>query len=75
MVTERWVNYVDRADPVAVDSHIRDDFRANDAGVRVDDDIVINDYVTSSGDRKPHKSYGYLRTPELSHHILEFLNP
>ena len=73
VVRERWVNYADRTDPVAVDSHLRDDFRANDDGIRVEDDMVFNDYVTSTGERKPHKSYGYLRTPELSQHIREFL--
>lgn len=73
VVTEKWVNYADRADPVAVDSHIRDDFGPNDADVQVEDDLIINDYVTSDGVRHPHKSYGYLRTPELSHHIRQFL--
>ncbi len=73
VVTEKWVNYADRRDPVAVDAHLRDDFKANTRDIRVEDDLVLNDYVTSSGESKPHKSYGYLRTPELSEHIRRFL--
>ena len=73
VVTERWVNYADRRDPVTIDTHLRDDFGENDAGVRVEDDIVINDYVGPKGDRDSHKSYGYLRTPELWEHIRDFL--
>ena len=73
MVTERWVNYADRRDPVTIDTHLRDDFGENDLHVRVEDDLVINDYVSPKGDRNSHKSYGYLRTPELSEHIRDFL--
>jgi hypothetical protein len=73
VVTERWVNYADRRDPVAIDTHLRDDFGPNDAGVQVEDDMVINDYVGPKGERDSHKSYGYLRTPELSEHIRGFL--
>ena len=76
VVTERWVNYADRRDPVALDIHLRDDFGPNDAGVRVEDDIIINDYVNPvDKDRNTHKSFGYLRTPELSEHIRDFLRP
>ena len=74
VVTERWVNYADRADPVAIDTHLRDDFGPNDAGVQAEDDLVINDYVSPSGDRSGHKSYGYLRTPELSDQVRDFLS-
>ena len=74
VVTERWANYADRSDPVAIDVHLRDDFGPNDAGVRVEDDMVITDFVGPvSGQRNPHKSYGYLRSPELSVHIRDFL--
>lgn len=74
VVTERWANYADRRDPVAIDTHLMDDFGENDAGVRVEeDDMVMNDYVGPKGERDGHKSYGYLRTPELSEHIRDFL--
>lgn len=73
VVTERWVNYADRKDVVAIDTHLRDDFRENDSGIRVEDDLVLNSYVGLNGDVNSHKSYGYLRTPELSSHIRSFL--
>ena len=73
VVTEGWVNYADRGDPVAVDTHLRDDFTSNSVGVRVQDDLVVNDYVSPIGDKNSHKSYGYLRTPEISRLIKQFL--
>ena len=73
VVAERWVNYADRGDPVALDTHLSDDFGPNSVGVRVVDDLVVNDYTSPSGDRNSHKSYGYLRTPELSRQINHFL--
>ncbi len=76
-VTGRWRNYADRKDPVAIDIHLRDDYSANASSVRVEDDLILNDYHTVSPDGKPdrnaHKSYGYLRAPEVSKHIAAFL--
>ncbi|MCH8919648.1 MAG: alpha/beta hydrolase [Chloroflexi bacterium] len=69
IVTERWVNYADPDDPIAIDSRLRDDYRPNDRGIRVQDIPIFNSYLTPEGNRNPHKSYGYLRTPELSAHI------
>ncbi len=73
IVTEKWVNYADRKDMVAFDVHLRDDYGPNDRGIRVGDDLVINDYTSPTGERNHHKSYGYLRTPELSEHIQAFI--
>ena len=79
IVTRSWVNYADRKDPVAADVHLRDDYQANAKNVRVVDDLVENDYRAppktgqSKRERNHHKSYGYLRTPELSLHVKEFL--
>ena len=68
IVTRSWINYADRRDFVSLDSHLRDDYRANSRDIRVEDDRVLNDYPDN-----PHKVYGYLRTPELSEHIANFL--
>ena len=72
VISKKWVNFADTSDPVAVDTHLRDDYSENSSGVRVEDDLVLNDYERD-GTRKPHKSFGYLRTPEMSKLICEFL--
>jgi pimeloyl-ACP methyl ester carboxylesterase len=73
VVTGRWVNYANRKDPVALDTHLRDDYSPNRNGIRVEDDLVVNGYLSLSKKPNHHKSYGYLRTPELSEHIRDFL--
>lgn len=73
VVTGSWINYADRKDPVALDVHLRDDYRANTHNVRVKDDLVANGYKSPAGEPNHHKSYGYLRTPELSEQIRDFL--
>ncbi len=73
IVTKSWMNYADRRDPVALDTHLRDDFGPNARRVQVVDDLIANSYLSPSGETNYHKSYGYLRTPELSKHIAEFL--
>lgn len=74
IVSERWINFADKKDPVAVDIHLRDDYGPNRHGIRVEDDLIRNDYRSPfSGHPNPHKSYGYLRCPELSKHVNAFL--
>lgn len=73
IVTKSWENFADRKDPVALDIHLRDDYKKNDAGIRVKDDLVFNNYKNKKGEGNAHKSYGYLRTPELSRHVASFL--
>ena len=69
LVTKSWMNFADRVDVVALDSHLRDDYGENALGVRIQDDLVSNDYHGLDGEANHHKSYGYLRTPELSRHL------
>ncbi len=73
VVTGGWDNHSDRRDPVAFDTRLGDDYRPNGAGVRVADALVLNDYVSPKWEPNYHKSYGYLRTPELSECIRNFL--
>ena len=73
VVRRRWANYADFFDSVAVDTHLGDDYEANESDVGVEDNIVDNPYVGVDGRPNHHKSYGYLRTPELSRHVAEFL--
>lgn len=75
LVTKTWVNYADKRDPVATDTHLADDYKANRKGIQVFDDLIMNDYELphEPGKVNAHKSYGYLRTPELSNHVKSFL--
>lgn len=73
IVTGSWKNYADKKDRVAIDAHLSDDFGKNIKGIQVLDDLVLNDYEGLGGISNHHKSYGYLRTPELSKHIGAFL--
>ena len=60
-----------------IEAKLGDDYEPNDQGVKVADMPVINAYRSPS-DRTPpnkanyHKSYGYLRTPELSNVVRAF---
>lgn len=72
VVSKKWVNFADPLDPVAVDTHLRGEYGENGRGVRVKDDLVSNDYAVR-GSSNHHKSYGYLRTPEMSRLVKEFM--
>ena len=71
-VTKNWYNFSDLEDKVAMNYNLADDYEANEKGIRTIDFIVINNYIIN-GKKNPHKSYGYLRTPEFSKILLEFL--
>ena len=70
----RWINFSDPEDTVAFDQLLSDDYETNDSGVRPEDISIFNDYI-EDGERNPHKSYGYLRSPILAQIIDEFLSP
>lgn len=72
-VVHRWTNLADRRDPVAVDNHLADDYAPNPRGVEARDDLVLNGYRDPQDKPNPHKSYGYLRTPEFSKLLRGFL--
>ena len=72
LVGKSWVNFADPKDPVAFDTHLGDDFGPNSNGVCVRDVFIRNDYEVN-GKRNPHKIYGYLRAPEFSKHLNDFL--
>lgn len=67
-IVRKWSNFADKRDPVAFDTHLAGDYEPNDSGVSVQDDLVANDWGGIH-----HKSYGYLRTPEVSSAILNFI--
>jgi hypothetical protein len=72
-VTNRWCKFSDISDPVALDFKLSDDFAENSRGVKVKDYLVVNTYK-KNGKANPHKSIGYLRTPELIKVLTEFIN-
>lgn len=67
-IVKCWSNLADRRDPVAIDVHLADDYEKNAYGVKVRDDLVLNDWGGIH-----HKSYGYLRTPEFSNLVRYFV--
>ncbi|MDJ0622279.1 MAG: hypothetical protein QNJ17_04910 [Desulfocapsaceae bacterium] len=67
-IVKKWSNFADKRDPVSLDVSLAGDYQPNDNGVQVKDDLVANDW---SGIH--HKSYGYLRTPEVSKVIRNFI--
>jgi len=71
-ITDKWVNLSDAEDRVALDHALQDDFTTNRHGVTITDMQIYNDYEVR-GERNPHKSFGYLRTPELARLIADFL--
>ncbi|MCK5076049.1 MAG: hypothetical protein KAR38_06715 [Calditrichia bacterium] len=72
-IQHSWYNISDPEDLVAFDHTLADDYLSNSLQVRAEDVDVYNDYEID-GERNPHKSFGYLRTPELARIIDDFLS-
>ena len=74
VVTQSWANFADKRDIVASDEHLADDYGPNPGGIKVQDELISNDYRRPL-DGKPdyHKIYGYLRAPEFSQYFEDFL--
>ncbi len=68
-----WTNLMDRQDIATVGDDLAEIYAPNAAGVHVRDVPVINAYRRLDGTENRHKSYGYLRTPEFSTVLEEFL--
>lgn len=71
-ITKNWFNLSDLEDKITINYNLADDYDENQQGIGPIDKIVFNSYVYK-GKRNPHKSYGYLRTPELAEIIYDFL--
>lgn len=70
----RWSNLGDREDVATVGTTLAESYAPNAAGIGVTDCPVINGYRRPRGGVNPHKSYGYLRTPEFSRAVAAFLD-
>ncbi len=71
-ITGSWYNFSDYEDKIAMHHNLAEDFEANSLGIKPVDIAVKNSYEIN-GNRNPHKSYGYLRVPELSEALYSFL--
>lgn len=71
-VKRYWYNFSDLEDKIAMNYNLGDDYDKNSNGVQAVDFVVNNNYEIN-GEKNPHKSYGYLRTPEFSKVLSEFL--
>jgi pimeloyl-ACP methyl ester carboxylesterase len=71
-VKRYWYNFSDVEDKVAMNYNLADDYEANESGIKAIDFTVNNNYIMN-GVKNPHKSFGYLRTPEFSKALFEFL--
>lgn len=69
---KRWYNFSDLEDSVAVNYALENDFDENKYKIKPVDIVVSNDYMAQDK-RNPHKSFGYLRAPEFSNILLEFI--
>lgn len=73
-VSKSWYNLSDLEDQVAFNHTLSELFKSNSKGLKVIDRVVKNNY-SISGNRNPHKSYGYLRTREFLEIFNEFTVP
>jgi hypothetical protein len=71
-IKDYWFNFSDLEDRVALNYKLNDDFVESKNGLKVIDFVVTNTYI-SNGIPNPHKSYGYLRTPEIADKIYRFI--
>ena len=67
---KKWTNFSDMHDPVCADPALDNDYKKNSSGIGITDQLVLNDWPH---DQLSHKSYGYLRTPEVSKVIAKFI--
>ena len=71
-----WHNFADPRDLVAAVPRLSPYFKDSQGRRPIQDTLIQNDFKGRGGDSNPHKSFGYLRCPELSKVVSEFLgNP
>ena len=71
-IMKHWYNISDLDDRIAVNYDLGDDYSVNSYNVAPEDIIVRNCYEYH-GVKNHHKSYGYLRTPEVTRIINNFI--
>jgi hypothetical protein len=71
-ILTEWNNLADTEDKLAQSADLGKLFKINSNNVKPLMELVHNDYESNEIEN-PHKSYGYLRTPEMAYIIEEFL--
>jgi hypothetical protein len=69
---QAWYNFSDLGDPVSINYELSDDYEKNSRGIGPADSIIYNNYKYE-GKRDAHKLYGYLRAPDVSKLLYDFL--
>jgi hypothetical protein len=72
-LVKSWVNFSDLDDNIAINYNLADDYKENSHNVGPEDFMVHNDYEYK-GIKNHHKSFGYLRAPEVAEVIHRFLS-
>ncbi len=72
-ITGKWHNYADILDIVAFNYKLADYYNENNSGVKPIDNLVVNNYEFNNV-RNPHKAFGYLRTPQFTAVLKEFIS-
>ncbi|MBN2408030.1 MAG: alpha/beta hydrolase [Elusimicrobia bacterium] len=72
-IEHKWYNFADLDDKIAFNYSLADDYSKSPRGIGPVDSIVNNTYEYN-GVKNHHKEFGYLRTPEVSRSIHEFLS-
>lgn len=70
-IQHNWFNLADFKDRVAFNYDLKDEFLPNKKQVSPKDILVHNNYEYENNENH-HKSYGYLRCPEMANIITEF---
>ena len=73
VIAKRWTNVSDPRDKVALDCILHDEYAENAQGITVEDTFIVNGYVNPQGEDNNHKSYGYLRAPEVTELLMKSL--
>ncbi|MEJ2629132.1 MAG: hypothetical protein P8078_11300, partial [bacterium] len=71
-VLHDWINFSDLDDTVALNWNLTDDYPPNSRGIHPKD-ITVDNMYEWQGNPNPHKSFGYLQTPDIAKHIHNFL--
>lgn len=71
-ITGGWYNLSDHRDAISADSSLSDDYQPNSKGIGPQDIEIINTYQMD-GVANVHKSFGYLRAPQMIGIIYKFI--